>query len=96
MKMIVGNRQSKENIDCFILSDNFDATTKNVETFDVDKTVLDHNPIGVTLIFKEIKVLKIYFLDDKLRALTIYNNPKNFFNLCLQEYFEGAETPKTI
>ena len=59
--MIVGNRPSKENIDCFILSDNFDATSKNVETFDVDKTVLDHNPIGVTLIFKEIKVLKTYY-----------------------------------
>jgi hypothetical protein len=59
MKIVAGNRPNKQNIDCFILSENFVVSTENVETFDVDKTVLDHNPIGVTLIFKEIKVKNV-------------------------------------
>ena len=60
IKIVVGDRDQKQKIDCFILSENL--SVKNVETIDVDNDVLDHNPIGLQVSFDDIKWV------DKLRV----------------------------
>jgi hypothetical protein len=55
LKIVVGDRDRKQKIDCFILSDNL--SVKKVETVDVDNNVLDHNPIGLQVVFDDIKLV---------------------------------------
>jgi hypothetical protein len=60
LKIVVGDRDKKQKIDCFILSENL--SVKKVETVDVDNDVLDHNPIGLQVVFDDIKLV------DKMRV----------------------------
>ena len=60
LKIVVGDRDKKQKIDCFILSENL--SVKKVETVDVDNDVLDHNPIGLQVAFDDIKLV------DKMRV----------------------------
>lgn len=54
----VGNRdKNKKKIDAFITSNDVILSNKYVETFNVDSDVLDHNPIGAVLAFKDLIVI---------------------------------------
>ena len=57
LKIVVGNREKKKKIDAFITSNNVILSNESVETFDVDCDVLDHNPIGAVLTFKDLVVV---------------------------------------
>ena len=57
LKIFVGNREKKKKIDAFITSSNVILSNASVETFDVDSDVLDHNPIGAVLAFKDLVVV---------------------------------------
>ncbi len=54
----VGNRdKNKKKIDAIITSNDVILSNKSVETFNVDSDVLDHNPIGAVLAFKDLIVI---------------------------------------